>query len=158
MFPPTSRWSRGTLRKLNSRERFSREDGGCVNEVNTGTKERRNETNVSSSAAFTFGSFFLFVPVHSVHAATSYSQDKVAARVRMKEKESAANTQQRLTFPFPFVHLQPLDCKLEQLNTVETKSQGLVFPRVVPVRLRLTLTQLLPFRKLLRMQPSQRFG
>ncbi len=53
-----------------------------MNEVNTGTKERRNETNVSSSAAFTFGSFFLFVPVHSVHAATSYSQDKVAARVR----------------------------------------------------------------------------
>ena len=31
---------------------------------------------------------------------------------------------QRLTFPFPFVHLQPLDCKLEQLLTVETKSHG----------------------------------
>jgi len=29
---------------------------------------------------------------------------------------------QRLTFPFPFVHLQPLDGKLEELLTVETKS------------------------------------
>jgi hypothetical protein len=31
---------------------------------------------------------------------------------------------ERLTFPFPFVHLQPLDWKLEQLLTVETKSPG----------------------------------
>ena len=47
---------------------------------------------------------------------------------------------ERLTFPFPFVRLQPLDCKLEQLLTVETKSRvvGLerdLVPRVVPVKI-----------------------
>ena len=46
-----------------------------------------------------------------------------------KERKVTVNRQrpginERLTFPFPFVHLQPLDCKLEQLLTVETKSHG----------------------------------
>jgi len=36
---------------------------------------------------------------------------------------------QRLTFPFPFVHHQPHDWKVEQLLTVETK--GLLMQIIV---------------------------
>ena len=37
--------------------------------------------------------------------------------------------QQRLTFPFPFVHHQPHDRKVGQLLTVETRTPLIIWPQ-----------------------------
>ena len=46
--------------------------------------------------------------------------------VRTKGKRLTAGAEQRLTFPFPFVHHQPPDWKVEQLLTVEPRAQSTV--------------------------------
>jgi hypothetical protein len=42
--------------------------------------------------------------------------------MRFIDRGSLWRLGQRLTFPFPFVHHQPHDWKVEQLSTVETRS------------------------------------
>ena len=69
-----------------------------------------------------------FLSLHSLRSYTSLQPLTVKIRLQRvyewRKRKWWLKRWQRLTFPFPFVHLQPLDCKLEQLLTVETKSRG----------------------------------
>ena len=68
-----------------------------------GAQEKKDQEKMPTLRSYAIFSFFFLMPplTRSAPPATSYSQDKVAARVRMKEKESAAAVNLSFSFRTP---------------------------------------------------------
>ena len=83
----------------------------------SGDPSRNNYFNMTSSAFFQGLDLF-----HSFFEEIECSLECHALLRSSRKEKRKVSAKQRLTFPFPFVHHQPHDWKVEQLLTVERRT------------------------------------